>query len=149
MMPPSSSAAGAVAAGGLLDLMNRLMDVLAEETALLRDGRVGEIAPLQSEKTSLATRYAAAIKALGVGTDKASSLSIGLRVQLAARSKRLAELAQENADALRVGGAATRMLLEMVIESLGAQRRPTSGYTATLAPARSTPLLAVALDRRL
>ena len=137
------------AAGELLDLMNRLMDLLAEETTLLRGGRVGEIAALQAEKTTLATRYAAAIKALGVGSDKASSLSIGLRVQLAARSKRLAELAQENAVALRIGGAATRMLLGMVIESVEAQRRPTSGYTARLAPVPPTPLLAVALDRRL
>jgi hypothetical protein len=148
MMPPSPSAR-AVAAGELLDLMNRLMDLLAEETVLLRGGRVGEIAPLQSEKTVLATRYAAAIKALDVGPDKAPSISIGLRVQLAARSKRLAEVAQENAEALRIGGAATRMLLEMVIESVEAQRRPTSGYTASLAPAPSAPLLAVALDRRL
>jgi hypothetical protein len=148
-MPSSSPSANAVAAGELLDLMNRLMDLLAEETMLLRGGRVGEIAPLQAEKTTLATRYAAAIKALDVGPDKAPSLSIGLRVQLAARSKRLAELAEENAVALRIGGAATHMLLEMVIQSVEAQRRPTSGYTASLAPARSAPLLAVALDQRL
>jgi hypothetical protein len=129
--------------------MNRLMDLLAEETTLLRGGRVSEIAPLQTEKTTMATRYAAAIKALAVGADKAPSLSIGLRVQLAARSKRLAELAQENAEALRIGGAATHMLLEMVIESIEAQRRPTTGYTAGLAQPPSAPLLAVALDQRL
>ena len=148
-MVPSSPLAGAAAAGELLDLMNRLLDVLVEETTLLRGGCIGETASLQAEKTTLATRYAAAIKALAVMVDKGQSLSIGLRVQLAARSKRLAEVAEENAEALRIGGAATRMLLEMVIESAAAQRRPTSGYTASLAPARSQPLLAVALDRRL
>jgi hypothetical protein len=148
-MARSSPLAGAAAAGELLDLMNRLMDVLVEETTLLRGGCIAETAPLQPEKTTLATRYAAAIKALAVMADKGQSLSIGLRVELAARSKRLAEVAEENAEALRIGGAATRMLLEMVIESAAAQRRPTSGYTASLAPARSQPLLAVALDRRL
>jgi len=148
-MAPSSPLAGAAAAGELLDLMNRLLDVLVEETTLLRGGCIGETASLQAEKTTLAMRYAAAIKALAVMVDKGQSLSIGLRVQLAARSKRLAEVAEENAEALRIGGAATRMLLEMVIESAAAQRRPTSGYTASLAPARSQPLLAVALDRRL
>jgi len=148
-MVPSSPLAGAAAAGELLDLMNRLLDVLVEETTLLRGGCIGETASLQAEKTTLAMRYAAAIKALAVMVDKGQSLSIGLRVQLAARSKRLAEVAEENAEALRIGGAATRMLLEMVIESAAAQRRPTSGYTASLAPARSQPLLAVALDRRL
>ena len=148
-MTPSSPSARAVAAGELLDLMNRLMDLLGEETTLLRSGRVAEIAPLQAEKTTLATRYAAAIKALGSMAEQGPVLSIGLRVQLAARSKRLAELAQENAAALRISGAATRMLVEMVIQSVEAQRRPTSGYTASLAPAPSAPLLAVALDQRL
>ena len=148
-MAPSSSSANAAAAGELLDLMSRLMDLLGEETTLLRAGCVGEIAPLQAEKIMSAKRYAEAIKALGAITDKAPSLSIGLRAQLAARSKRLAELAEENAAALRIGGAATRMLLEMVIESASAQQRPTSGYTASLVPAPPAPLLAMALDQRL
>jgi hypothetical protein len=37
----------------------------------------------------------------------------------------------------------------MVIDSIEAQRRPTRGYTAGLAPAASAPLLAIALDQRL
>jgi hypothetical protein len=132
----------------LLDVMTRLTDVLAEETALLRTGLIAEIAPLQGKKIELSARYAAAIKAVGATPTGTPSLPVTLRLHLSTRSRRLAEIAQENAEALRIGGAATRLLLEMVIESVEAQRRPTSGYTANLTSARA-PLLAVTLDRRL
>jgi hypothetical protein len=133
----------------LLGFMTRLADLLAQETALLRAGRVGEIAPLHSGKIELSARYAAAIKALDITPGTAPSLPAAARSQLAAAGSRLAAAAQENADALRIGGAATRLLLEMVIESVEAQRCPLSGYTARLAPARAAPLLALALDRHL
>ena len=80
---------------------------------------------------------------------KGRTLPAEVRAQLTATGGRFAAAAQENAEALRIGGAATRLLLQMVIESVEAQRRPLSGYTARLAPTRATSLLAVALDRHL
>ena len=133
----------------LLGVMTRLTDLLAQETALLRAGRVGEIAPLQSDKVELSARCAAAIKALNLTPGAARSLPAEVRAQLTATGGRFAAAAQENAEALRIGGAATRLLLQMVIESVEAQRRPLSGYTARLAPTRAASLLAVALDRHL
>ena len=148
---PSLSAVAkiTVQATAMLDLMLRLADLLAHETKLVRAGRVANIAPLQEEKLRQSARYQKAIKELEASGAKIVALPAPLRAQIVAASNRLAAAVSENERALRVGRAATRRLLDMVVESVRAQVKPLSRYTARLAPARHAPRLAVTVDRRL
>jgi hypothetical protein len=50
---------------------------------------------------------------------------------------------------LRVGRAATRKLLDMVVDSIKARMKPLNRYNAKLTVARYTPALVVAVDRRM
>ena len=136
-------------ATALLDLMLRLADLMVHETALLRSGRVQDIGPLQREKLRLTGLYHAAVKAVEAGGARITMLPPALRTQLVAASTRLAEVATDNERALRIGRAATRHLLDMVVESVKTQLKPLSRYNAKLAPVRRAPALAVALDRRM
>ena len=133
----------------LLDVMTRLTDVLAEETALLRTG-------LRRRDRAAAEQEDRALRALCRGDQGGrarrrpgrrrcrSRCASSFRRAVAASPRSRRRTPRPCASAARPPGC----LLEMVIELVEAQRRPTSGYTANLTPARA-PLLAVALDRRL
>jgi hypothetical protein len=61
---------------------------------------------------------------------------------------RLARAATENERALRIGGAATRRLIEMLVDSIKSQQSAGRGYGATRAPSRPAPMRPVAVNRR-
>jgi hypothetical protein len=137
-------------ATGMLDLMMRLADLLAHETELVRDGHVRDIGALQREKLRLSLLYQTAIKQLNAGGIKIIALPAPLRAQIVAASTRLADVAADNERTLRIGRAAARRLLDMVVDSVKAQRASTTRYTARrMAPMRHAPALAVAIDQRL
>lgn len=137
-------------ATGMLDLMMRLADLLAHETELVRTGHVREIGGLQREKLRLSLLYQSAIKQLNAGGVRIVGLPAPLRAQIVAAASRLADAVAQNERALRVGRAATRKLLDMVVESVKSKLRPSLRYTARrMAPVRHAPALAVAIDRRL
>jgi hypothetical protein len=131
----------------LLDLMIRLGDLLAHETELLRAGRVAEIAPLQREKQRLTALQQKALKDFAAAG--AGQAPPALRAQLAAAAQRLAQMVSDNELALRIGRAATRRLLDMVVDSINTQQRRTCRYNARLVTVNSGPPQAVTLDRRL
>jgi hypothetical protein len=133
----------------MLDLMMRLADLLAHETDLLADGRVRDIEPLQREKLRLSLLYQKAIKEVRASGAKIVALPAPLRAQLFAAARRLAEEVTENERALRIGRAATRRLLDAIVESVQERLKPLSRYNARLAPARNAPVLALAVDRRM
>jgi hypothetical protein len=133
-----------MSAAALPELMDQLADLLAAETRLVTAGRVGEIAPMQSEKLRLARLYEQAFKAFDPNNAPASARGPVLAIAAA----RLAHAATENERALRIGGAATRRLIEMVVESIQQQQRGSRGYGASRAPARPAPMLPVAVNRR-
>ncbi len=137
-------------ATGMLDLMMRLADLLAHETELVRDGHVRDIGALQREKLRLSMLYQTAIKQLNASGIKIIALPAPLRAQIVAASSRLADVVAHNERTLRVGRAATRKLLDMVVESVKSQMRSTTRYTARrMAPKRHAPALAIAIDQRL
>ena len=143
-VPPSGHAAT-----GLLDLMMRLADLLANETQLVRDGHVADIAALQREKLRLSQLYQAAIKQLEAGGTKIMTLPAPLRTQIVAAAGRLADAVAQNERALRIGRAATRKLIDMVVDSVKSKMKPPIRYTARLKAPRYAPALAIAIDRRL
>jgi hypothetical protein len=132
-----------------LDLMLRLADLLAHETELVRSGRISDIAPLQKEKLRLSQLYQQAIKTLQTSGTQIATLPASLRMQMVAASGRLADAVGENERVLRVGRAATRKLLDMVVDSIKARMKPLNRYNAKLTVARHAPALVVAVDRRM
>jgi hypothetical protein len=132
-----------------LDAMLRLADLLSHETELVRSGRIQDIAPLQKEKLRLSQLYRQAAKILESSGAQIATLPTSLRMQIVAASGRLADAVGENERVLRIGRAATRKLLDMVVDSIKARMKPLNRYNAKLTVARHTPALVVAVDRRM
>jgi hypothetical protein len=132
-----------------LDAMLRLADLLSHETELVRSGRIQDIAPLQKEKLRLSQLYRQAAKTLESSGAQIATLPTSLRMQIVAASGRLADAVGENERVLRIGRAATRKLLDMVVDSIKARMKPLNRYNAKLTVARHTPALVVAVDRRM
>lgn len=139
----------ATLAAEMLDLMIRLADLLAHETALVRKGLVEDLPPLQKEKLRLVQLYQRTVKGLDTTNTKIAGLPAPLRAQIVAASGRLAETVGDNERALRIGRAATRRVLDMVVESVKARLKPLNRYNAKLTVGRRAPALTVAVDRRL
>lgn len=133
----------------MLDLMMRLADLLANETELVRKGHVRDIAALQREKLRLSLLYQGAIKELQASGTRITALPPPLRAQVVAAAARLADVVAQNERTLRIGRAATRKLLDMVVASVKSRLRPPIRYNARLTPGRYAPALAVAIDQRL
>jgi len=132
-----------------LDLMLRLADLLSHETELVRLGRIQDIGPLQKEKLRLSQLYQQAAKALRGSGAQIAALPTSLRLQIVAASGRLADAVGENERVLRIGRAATRKLLDMVVDSIKDRMKPLNLHNANLTVARHTPALVVAVDRRM
>ncbi len=147
--PPLAPASLSEQATAMLDLMMRLSELLGHETELLRAGRLRDIEPLQREKLRLTLLYQKALKALAAGGTTVSALPPPLRVQFVAASGRLADAVGENERALRIGRAATRRLLDAIVESVQAKLKPLRHYDARSRAAANVTPLALALDRRL
>jgi hypothetical protein len=147
--PPLAQASISEQATDMLDLMMRLSELLAHETELLRSGRLPDIEPLQREKMRLTLLYQKALKALASAGTTASTLPAPLRAQFVAASGRLADAVGENERALRIGRAATRRLLDAIVESVQARLKPLRHYDARSRTATNITPLALAVDRRL
>ncbi len=147
---PAAAPQAAAQATGMLDLMMRLAELLAHETELVRAGHVRDIGALQREKLRLSLLYHSAIKQLNAAGVRIVALPAPLRAQIVAAGSRLADAVAQNERALRIGRAATRKLLDMLVESVKSKLRPSIRYTARrTAPVRHAPALAIAIDRRL
>ena len=147
--PPLAAASLSEQATDMLDLMMRLAELLAHETELLRCGRVRDIEPLQREKLRLTLLYQKALKALTVAGATITALPAPLRSQFVAASARLADAVGENERALRIGRAATRRLLDAIVESVQARLKPLRHYNARSRTTTGSAPLALAVDRRL
>ena len=147
--PPLAPASVSEQATDMLDLMMRLAELLVHETNLLRSGRVRDIEPLQREKLRLTLLYQKALKALTAARATITALPAPLRVQFVAASGRLADAVGENERALRIGRAATRRLLDAIVESVQARLKPLRHYNARCRTTSGSTPLALAVDRRL
>jgi hypothetical protein len=146
---PASPPQIAAQATELLDLMMRLADLLAHETERVRSGHIQDVGPLQKEKLRLTLLYQRGVKQLEASGAKIAALPAPLRAQVVAASARLAETVAENERALRIGSAATRRLVDMLVESIKSRLKPLTRYSAVPGKLNQAPVLAVALDRRL
>lgn len=134
---------------GLIDLSDRLTELLEQETGLLQAMRVREIGALQPEKVRLTRLYQKAIAALQRDDAPAQPLSEPLKAQLQAAGQRLSAATVENERALRVSHTASERLIGAIVAAIKEQQPSTSGYTPRMAAPRHAGVSGIALDRRL
>jgi len=134
-------------AAELAALADALADLLERETALVREMKIAEIAPLQADKSQLTLRFQKAVMTLG-GAGIAG-LSGAARTRWLAAGRRLTAAATDNERALRIGRLATERLVAAVVTAVNQNRQRPAGYSARRAASPEPPVAGIAVDHRL
>ncbi len=136
----------------LIDLTERLTEVMAREVALLDAMRPSEIGPLQSEKATLSTAYASAVGLVNKNAALVDEADPDTRDALTRATARLKETMADNLRAIDVARTFNERLIKALGEAVAESRPSTNAYTAagnptpTATPATPT---AIALDDRI
>lgn len=135
----------------ILDVAETLTALLNRESDLVRSMRIGEIAPLQTEKVELTRRYQRLLQGLGGPAHDKIVLPPPIKSVLVDAGRRLADAAVTNQQALRIGQAATDRLIGSIVTAIKQQRPSTAGYTPRKVAPRATSrsIAGVTVDRRL
>ena len=136
----------------LIDLTERLTDVMVRELALLDAMRPSEIGPLQSEKETLSAAYANAVGLMNKNTALVDQAAPDTRDALARATARLKETMADNLRAIDVAKTFNERLIRALGEAVAESRPATSAYTAAGDPttaAISANQTAITLDDRI
>ncbi len=129
----------------LSDVMDSLLRLIEEETALVREGRVSEIARLESLKTDLARLYIADINRLKAATPFLKSRQPDLLRDLRARHDSFQALLQINLTVLATARAVAESIIRGVSQEMNRKAAPqsygASGQQSTGHQRRTQPLV--------
>jgi len=115
----------------VIQLSNRLAALMSEETALLREMRVSEIALLQDQKSALANAYASAIGAVKRAPGALSEAPVDLKSALREATRRLQESLDANMRAVIAAKTVNERLIRVVSDAIAEMRSPAGAYTAS------------------
>jgi hypothetical protein len=150
--PSAATRSSTAAAGGLIEIVARLIDVMHRETTLLRTMKVRQANDLYEEKTRLTRAFEERARSLKGDPALMETLSAELKAELQAAVKRFETAAEANALAIRIARDANQHLLNAIVDAVTAKQAGNTGYGATGAPTnpgRCTPKsLSLALDGR-
>jgi hypothetical protein len=133
----------------LAGIADRLIELLARETGLVRAMRVNEIGALQGDKTTLTALYQKTFKAL-IAAHGGKPFARAAKEHLAAVAHKLSAAVKENELALRVGKVATERLITTIVAAVKEEQKSAAAYAPQRSPApRRGFMTAAALDRRL
>jgi hypothetical protein len=138
--------------GDLIDLTERLTEVMAREVALLDAMRPSEIGPLQSEKATLSAAYAGAVGRMNKNPALVDEADPGTRDILTRATAQLNQTMADNLRAIDVAKTFNERLIRALGEAVAESRPSTNAYTAaggptsTVTPATPAP---IALDDRI
>ncbi len=141
-------------AADLLQVLNRLIEVLREETGLLRKMDPRAMQSLQHDKIVLIAAYESMLQRFREDPELLKDKDGALRQRIMAASTAFQNTLTENARALFAVKEANERLFKAIIKAVEEQRSDTGGYSSrgALAPstaAGSGPAVSVALDARL
>ncbi len=140
-------------AADLLQVLNRLIEVLREETALLRKMDPRAMQTLQHDKIVLTAAYESMLQRFREDPSLLEDEDGALRQRIMAASTAFQNTLTENARALFAVKEANERLFKAIIKAVEDQRSDSSGYSArgALAPkaAGRGPAVSIALDARL
>jgi len=126
----------------LLTLIERLCEVMAEESESVRRMAVDRIAELQKEKRALVQAYEKELAALRREPEVLGSVPLETRRELEEGMRRLRAVTRRNADLLLAAKTVTERLLRWVSEALADEPA-----AATAPPGRVGRVIAVSFDR--
>ena len=136
----------------LIDLTERLTEVMTRELALLDAMRPSEIGPLQSEKATLSAAYAGAVGLINQNAALVDEAEPDIRDALIRATARLKETMADNLRAIDVAKTFNERLIRALGEAVAESRPSTNAYTAAGSPTPAvTPATptAIALDDRI
>ena len=151
-MTVTKSVAAMGSIGELIDLTERLTEVMAKETEILNGMRPSEIEPLQSEKVSLSAAYSDAVGAANSHASDIASARLDQRERLARTTARLQDTMADNLRAITIARAFNERLVRALGEAVTENRHPATAYTADGKRQFSVnlaPPTAMALDDRI
>jgi hypothetical protein len=150
--PPQATRSSTAAAGGLIEIVARLVDVMHRETTLLRTMKVRQANDLFEEKTRLTRAFEERARLLKGDPALMETLSAELKAELQAAVKRFETAAEANMLAIRIARDANQHLLNAIVDAVTSKQASANNYGATGAPAnpgRCQPKsLSIALDGR-
>ena len=125
-------------ATALVDLMGRLTALLHREAAAVRARRpVTELARFTKEKQPMALVYEEVSRMLRVDRDGVMALPAELKAALKTATSELYAASADNAEALRVGGLAQKIVVDTVVGAVTkAQKAPGTAYAAHMGGGR-------------
>lgn len=150
--PPSQPGARS-SLDGLIDIASRLITLLGQETMLLRQMKIKDIAALQDEKLALTRAYEARTRDLNEHSGDLDAVDQAIRDELRATVNRFEDAAKANAIAVHAAQEANQRLMQAIVDIVSERRGRTEGYaadgTSTIKDARPREGLALSLDERL
>jgi flagellar biosynthesis/type III secretory pathway chaperone len=137
----------------LIDIASRLITLLGQETQLLRQMKIKEIAALQDEKLALTRAYEARTRDLNQNSGDLDAVDQAIREELRATVNRFEDAAKANAIAVHAAQEANQRLMQAIVDIVSERRGRTESYaadgTSTVKDARPREGLALSLDERL
>ncbi len=114
----------------LIDLTERLTEVMAKETEILNGMRPAEIGSLQTEKATLSMAYSDAVGAANSNASDVATARLDLRERLARSTARLQDAMADNLRAITIARAFNERLVRALGDAAAEDRHPATAYTA-------------------
>ncbi|MGE4221191.1 MAG: hypothetical protein AB7G39_17240 [Alphaproteobacteria bacterium] len=124
----------------LIEVTESFSEVLEQENTLLKTHRIGDIAPLQANKTSLARLYEARMLEAHAVRDSFKEVEPALRSRLLEAGERFEDAMRDNVTALRAAMELNQRLLKTIARAVREQQPVAHGYTATGRDPRAAPV---------
>jgi hypothetical protein len=128
---PAVERSATAAAGGLVEIAARLVELMGRETALLGAMKIRDANALQDEKTRLARAFEDRARALKGNSALVATLTAELKGELQDAIKRFDEAAKANAIAIRAARDANQHLLQAIVDAVSAKQTAGQSYGAT------------------
>jgi len=135
----------------LVQITNRLSDLLERESAILGARKLGEMETVREEKYTLSAAYESHVRALRSQPEILASATPDMRTRLKAAFDRFEKSLARNEYGLRAAKEASDRVLRAIADEVGRQHRDNLAYSAngnanaTRMPG-SRPAVSVAVD---
>lgn len=123
----------------LIDLSNSLVQVMASEIEILKEGKVADIEPLQSQKQALSSAYETHIQDVRADPGVFNTIEPDLRDALRSAAIQFESTATENKIAVQAALEMNSRLVQVIADAVVKSAPAASGYTKTGAAPYTAP----------
>ena len=114
----------------LIEIASQLIALLGRETALLREMKIREIAPLQAEKLALTRAYETRVRALNKHGEAIEQVEKAIRDELRATVNRFEDAAKANTIAVQAAQHLNQRLMQAIVDTVNERRGRRETYGA-------------------